>query len=224
MNAWLAGMIVARRRLACRSVAAASTVAALCVLGGAWLGHGRGGLLGRTDVLRTTVLGLVLPLFVYFLVARVVRNGPIVSAVQSLGRAGCNRRAALVAAAFTVEALAAAAGACLVALGTWVAMGGPSRDLAAVLLVGGAGGASYAALFWWGASLGSKGGGRLAMLGLDWLLGASSSGWAMPWPRAHLRSLLGGDAVVGLSPSGSALVLISLILVATAWTAARTPP
>jgi hypothetical protein len=218
-------MIVARRRMACRSVVGASTVAALCVLGGAWLERGRGGLLGRMDVLRGAAFGLALPLFVYFLVARVVRTGPIGSAVQSLGRAGYNRRAALVALVFTAEALAAVAGACLAALGAWVAAGNPPVSrLAAVLLVGGTGGASYAALFCWGASLGSKGGGRLAMLGLDWLLGASSSGWAMPWPRAHLRGLLGGDAVMGLSPSGSALVLILLILVATAWTTARTPP
>jgi hypothetical protein len=224
MNAWQAGMIVARRRIACRSVVGALTGAALCVLGSAWLERGRPALLARADVLRGAAFGVVLPLLAYFLVARVVRTGPIGSAVQSLGRAGYNRRTAVVSVVFTVEALAAVAGACLAALGAWAATRGVSRDFAAVLLVGGAGGASYAALFCWGASLGSKGGGSLAMLGLDWLLGVSSSGWAMPWPRAHLRCLLGGDAVMGLPSSDSAWVLILLIVMATAWTAARTPP
>ena len=224
MNAWQAGMIVARRRFACRSVVAALIGAALCVLGSAWLERGRPVLVAREDVLRGAAFGLVLPLLAYFLVGLVVRMGPIGSAVQSLGRAGCNRRAAVVSVVFTVEALAAVAGACLAALGAWAATRGVSRDFAAILLVGAAGGASYAALFCWGASVGSKGGGRLAMLGLDWLLGVSSSGWAMPWPRAHLRCLLGGDTVMGLPPSGSALMLILLIVMVTAWTAARTPP
>ena len=224
MSAWRAGMLVARRRIACRSVVVTLIGAALCVLGSAGLERGRPAVLGRADVLRGATFGLVLPLFTYFLVARVVREGPIGSAMQSLGRVGCNRRAAVVSLVFTVAASAAVTGASLAAVGAWAATGGGLRDLATICWVGGAGGASYAALFCWGASVGSKGGGRLATLGLDWLLGVSSAGWALPWPRAHLRCLLGGDAVLGLTPPASALVLVLLILTATTWTAARTPP
>jgi hypothetical protein len=224
MSAWQAGMLVARRRIACRSVVATLGGAALCVLGSAWLERGRPAVLARADVLRGATFGLVLPLFTYFLVARVVRGGPIGSAVQPLGRVGCNRRAAVVSLVFTVAASAAVTGGSLAAVGAWAAAGGGLRDLATICWVGGVGGASYAGLFCWGASIGSKGGGKLAMLGLDWLLGVSSAGWAMPWPRAHLRCLLGGDAVLGLAPTGSALALVLLVLLATAWTAARTPP
>ena len=224
MSAWRAGMLVARRRIACRSVLLTLVGAALCVLVSAWLERGRPAVVGRADVLRGATFGLVLPLFTYFLVARVVREVPIGSAVQSLGRAGCNRRAAIVSLVLTVAASAAVAGASLAVLSAWAALGGEARDLATICLVGGAGGASYATLFCWGASIGSKGGGKLAVLALDWLLGVSSAGWAMPWPRAHLRCLLGGDAVLGVAPPGSALVLVLLILMATTWTAARTPP
>jgi hypothetical protein len=223
MTAWRAGMLVAGRRIACRSVLLTLIGAVVCVLGSTWLERGRPAVLGRVDVLRGATFGLVLPLFTYFLVARVVREGPIGSAVQALGRVGCNRRTAVVSLVLTVAAAAAGAGASLAILGAWSATGGGARTLATIGWVGAAGGASYAALFCWGASIGSKGGGKLAMLGLDWLLGLSSAGWAMPWPRAHLRSLLGGEAVLGWAPPASALVLILLILMATTWTGARTP-
>ncbi len=217
MSAWQAGMLVGGRRITCRSGLWTFIGAALCVLGAPVV-------LPRTDVVRQATFGLVLPLFAYFLVARVVREGPIGSSVQSLGRVGYNRRAALLSLVLTVVTSAAVAGASFAALGEWATARSGAGHLATICLVGAAGGASYAALFCWGASVGSKGGGRLGVLGLDWLFGLTSAGWALPWPRAHLRSLLGGETVLGLAPPASALVLVLLILMATTWTAARTPP
>jgi hypothetical protein len=226
VNAWQAAMIVAGRRIASRSVALALLAGALCVAGSGWLERGHALALGRAGVLRGTTLGLVVPLMAFFLVARATHGGPLEAAVRSLGRAGCDRRIAVVALAFTVETFAAVAGACLAALGAWSApvQAGALPGFGTILFVGAIGGTSYAALFVWGASLGSRGGGRPALLVLDWMLGVSSSAWGLPWPRAHLRCLLGGDAVIGMMPWGSALALVVLAVVATGWTAARTPP
>jgi hypothetical protein len=82
------------------------------------------------------------------------------------------------------------------------------------------GGAAYAAAFAFGASFGKRGGGRAAVLALDWALGSGSETAALVTPRAHLRSLLGGDAVASLSGHASALCLV-LLAAAFAWLAAR---
>jgi len=53
--------------------------------------------------------------------------------------------------------------------------------------------------------------GRALFLLADWLLGSGVGAAAVPWPRAHLRSLLGGEPVLHLSALGSTgwLVLLS---------------
>ncbi len=228
MNAWQAGMVVAGRRLVCRRGAVALLAAALCVVVGAWMERGRPLPVASAEVLRGITLGLVLPVFVYSVVARVSSTGALGSAVGPLARAGLSRRSLLLSVSLVVEALAAAAGAALALLAFW-AVSRPDGSsaglgLAAVLLLGAAAGASYAALFCWGATIGTKGGGKTVILGLDWVLGMSSSAWALPWPRAHLRNLLGGEAVLGLPSWASVVALILLIFVANGWTAARTPP
>jgi hypothetical protein len=69
-------------------------------------------------------------------------------------------------------------------------------------------GFAYAGLF----ALGSRFNrlGRVAVLLGDWLLGAGSGIFAMPWPRAHVRSLLGGEPVLDL-PQLSALAFLLAI-------------
>jgi hypothetical protein len=49
----------------------------------------------------------------------------------------------------------------------------------------------------------------------DWVFGGGTSAIALPWPRAHVRALLGGPAPLGLTPSESALVLAALGLLAS---------
>jgi hypothetical protein len=53
--------------------------------------------------------------------------------------------------------------------------------------------------------------GRALFLLADWLLGSGVGAAAVPWPRAHLRSLLGGEPVLHLSALGSTgwLLLLS---------------
>jgi hypothetical protein len=74
------------------------------------------------------------------------------------------------------------------------------------------GGAAYASLFAFGASLGKRGWGRSVMLAIDWLLGVGSGFGAALTPRAHVRSLLGGSAVMEMSGRVSAACLVLLAL------------
>jgi len=93
------------------------------------------------------------------------------------------------------------------------------RDAVATAWVAFLGGAAYGAAFAFGASFGKRGGGRAAILALDWVLGSGNETAALVTPRAHLRSLLGGDAVASLSGHASALCLL-LLAAAFAWLAA----
>jgi hypothetical protein len=73
------------------------------------------------------------------------------------------------------------------------------------------GAASYVAGLGW-AQLAGGAWGRALFLVADWLLGAGSGVAALPWPRAHLRHLLGGESVAGLSTPLSALWLGAIAL------------
>lgn len=79
--------------------------------------------------------------------------------------------------------------------------------LAAALL----GAASYVAGLGWAQLVGGAWG-RALFLIADWLLGAGAGVAALPWPRAHLRHLLGGESVLGLSAPLSALGLVLITL------------
>ncbi len=94
------------------------------------------------------------------------------------------------------------------------------RDALATAWVAFLGGAAYGGAFAFGSSFGKRGGGRAVVLALDWVLGSGSETAALITPRAHLRSLLGGDAVASLSGHASALCLVSFAAV-FAWLAAR---
>ena len=83
------------------------------------------------------------------------------------------------------------------------------------------GGAAYASLFAFGASFGKRGGGRALVLAADWVLGSGAGAAGLFTPRAHVRSLLGGDAVMTLSGRASAGVLVLLTLAFAALATAR---
>ena len=52
--------------------------------------------------------------------------------------------------------------------------------------------------------------GRLLFLVGDWVFGGGTSALALPWPRAHVRALLGGAAPLGFPPHDSAIALCAL--------------
>jgi hypothetical protein len=77
------------------------------------------------------------------------------------------------------------------------------------------GGAAYAALFAWGASLGRRGVGRALLLVTDWIAGRGDGIVAAFTPRAHLRSLLAGPSPLDLGPGASVAAMAALVVVFT---------
>lgn len=65
--------------------------------------------------------------------------------------------------------------------------------------------------------------GLVAYLLGDWVLGSGSGIAALPWPRGHLRSLLGGPAVLGMSAWQAAQFLVCLALASGLIYARRLP-
>jgi hypothetical protein len=77
------------------------------------------------------------------------------------------------------------------------------------------GAAVYVALFAAGSTFGDKGGGRWIGLGGDFVLGAGSGALSVVWPRSHLANLLGAEPPLGMTPSGSSLALLSILVAGT---------
>ena len=72
------------------------------------------------------------------------------------------------------------------------------------------GGLAYTSFFAFGSLSAAAAAGRLLAFLLDAGACASTSIGALPWPRAHLRSLIGGELVCGLAERQSAAVLASM--------------
>lgn len=161
------------------------------------------------------VFGWTLPLLTYVITGAVLRHARLDDAVLPVARAGGNRRvAALGLLAPTAAVMATLAGLLAVA-GVFSARG--RLDAAAVADAGTSaciaalGGAVYVVGFGLGSLFGRAGGGRAAALLIDWVLGTGHALAAVAWPRAHLGSLIGGEAVMGLSSPASALSLCGLV-------------
>lgn len=157
------------------------------------------------------VFGWTIPLLAYAAVARVSRYGRLDDGARDLARHGGDRRAAVASFVLMTAARVAVVGGLLGALGVILASVGEASAIRADALttawIGALGGATYVVWFSLGSLWGKSGRGRLVSLALDWLLGATSSAIAVPWPRAHLRCLLGGELVVGLPAWQSSVFL-----------------
>lgn len=157
---------------------------------------------------------LVLPLIAYSLVGTAVGARSLPAAAAPLVTFGA--RPALVAEVVVAIAVAGCAvvAAVLAAVVAAVAHGVADPpvvgDVATSAYAGALGGAAYAAWFAFGATLGRRGGGRTALLVLDWLLGAGTGAQALVTPRAHLRAMLGGAAPLGLPERASAAALVAI--------------
>jgi hypothetical protein len=192
-------------------------VAALAVLVGAAVLQARdiasasGTRDAETDLLQGVTFGLLLPLSCFALSARL--DTGLDALMNALWvRHGAERRAfALGRLAFPVAltgAIALFAGGLALALSN--AVSDPALDVplglgtSGLALVATAvlGATSYVACLGLAQLLGGRWGRALFLL-LDWLLGSGAGVLAVPWPRAHLRALLGGHAVLGLSRMGS---------------------
>jgi hypothetical protein len=161
--------------------------------------------------------GVALPLLAYAVVGAALAGDGLPRSTRALVAFGAAPArvagATILVAAVVSAALAAVTGAGVAALAHSTADAPLARDAAVTAWVAALGGASYAALFALGATFGRRGGGRAWALALDWLLGLGAGSGGTITPRAHVRSLLGGEAVAGLSDRASFLWLAVLAIV-----------
>jgi len=182
-------------------------------------------------LLQGATFGLVVPLFIFCLSSRL--GGDLAELLGSRwARYGADRRSfALGRLGFPALAacVIAALGAVL-ALGSSIASSDPALALSMglttglwpILAIAALASASYVTGFAMAQLLGGAFGRGLFLVG-DWLLGAGTGVTALPWPRAHLRALLGGDAVLGMSDLQTSGCLLALALSYTLLYAGKVP-
>ena len=85
-----------------------------------------------------------------------------------------------------------------------------ARDLLTSAWLGGFAGISYACWFALASMFGPAGGGRTFALLIDWILGSGATALSVPWPRGHLRNLLGAEPVLAM-PQWSALAVLAVL-------------
>lgn len=180
------------------------------------------------SLIEAATFGVVLPLASYAFCARLgSTRDDLVSAYWA--RHGVDRRrfalgrVAFCAALVSVLMLPCAALAFAASRAVFTTSGGWAMPLATVALAAALGALSYTVSFGL-AQLLAGNVGRASYLLLDWLLGSGVGVAALPWPRAHLRSLLGGPAVTGMSATQAGLFLFCLTLATAIVYARRVPP
>jgi len=171
------------------------------------------------DALVGAVFGVALPLVAYLVSERACDGMRLDRSVDSLARYGTNRKAAL-SGVLLVSTLSCALAGALLAVSALLGAHAPHSstllaDLRASVGIALASGVVYALYFGAASLLGKRGGGRKWALIIDFVLGSGGSALATPWPRGHVRNLLGGQPVVELSQA-SAWLALALIGVACA--------
>lgn len=221
-----AGVELASTRLRQPGTLTAGLLALCFTLGVALLerAQGRGGAADRA--LLGGVFGIALPLFCYFLVARSCEGSSLQGAVNPLARHGLNRRALVVGlalpAALVASLFAALSGPLVVLVTRGTADPLWWRDAATCLWIGGISGVAYVLSFVGASGYGGRGQGRAWLLAADFVLGAGGSLLAAPWPKGHLRNLLGGTPVLELSQLMALLLLLGTSFAFLALGALRT--
>jgi hypothetical protein len=225
MSGFVFGAGAAASRLGARSVVASAAAAFAGVVAVAYavtyfdVEH------AVDEVLGGIVFGVALPLLAYAAVGIVSGQARLEDAALPLSRHGASRIQAILGMVLAAALRMAAVGAALAAVSVLAAS--DHLDLATLAdaftsaWIGALGGAVYVTWFAFGALFGKGGRGRAFALGVDWILGSATSAMAIPWPRAHLRSLLGGELVLGLPEWQSTVVLYSLAGVYLLLTTAR---
>jgi hypothetical protein len=172
---------------------------------------------GADHVLVSVYGGISLPFMAYTLVRAAFGERSMVAATAPLVSFGAPPWRAALACLGVAAAAAALMAAVLAAVVALVAHGSgdPPRvgDALVSAYVGGLAGAAYASWFTLGSAMGRRGGGRLLLLGLDWLLGSFGGPTALATPRGHLRNLLGGPCPSNVAERTSAVALVILAAV-----------
>jgi hypothetical protein len=175
-------------------------------------------------LLHGVAFGLIVPLFAFAATGRLGRLPELMTA--NWARYGGNRRGYALGRQLPAVLLTALVGAVAgtLALGLGSATSAPgftlpisALNLLAVAWVGVLAGLAYVGCLGLAQALGGDLGRALFLVG-DWMLGSGTSLLALPWPRSHLRALLGGEAPLALAPLDAALCLLAIAtLSALAW-------
>jgi hypothetical protein len=182
-------------------------------------------------LLQGATFGLVVPLFVFSMSCRLDhRLDHLMSA--SWVRHGADRRVFGLGRIAFPSVVAWALG--IVAGGLALGLSNASSDPAlavplglttnpwALTWIAALGAVSYTACLGLAQLLAGSGGLALFLVG-DWLLGSGIGVAALPWPRSHLRALLGGSPVLGMTELQASACLAAVTLVATLLFARRLP-
>jgi hypothetical protein len=205
-----------------RTPRALLALGAWCVLalGFALAARSRGSANGADHVLVGAYGALIQPLLAYTLVGAVLGARSLAASTAPLIRFGAGPTRAAAVTVGVVVAGGVVVGAVLAAVVALVAHGTSDPPIAGDALAsayaGALGGAAYAAWFTLGASFGKRGGGRTALLVVDWVLGLGHGVMAVVTPRAHLRNLLGGAAPMEWSGRASAAALVVIVVACVA--------
>jgi hypothetical protein len=164
------------------------------------------------DALRAGVFGVALPLAAYLTAEAVLQRKTLDQAARSFARYGVSGRLAGLGLILAIAAVLI--GSALLGCAAALAAAYPTHDseffldLFRSMPIAATAGAAYAGWYALASCFGARGGGRKWLLGLDWILGTSDGFLAVPWPRGHVRNLLGGSPVLELSQPGAFGVLL----------------
>jgi hypothetical protein len=225
-SAFTAGALRMKARLPPTWSLAASVLAVAVSVGVALVERDEAPSTAADIVLSEAVFAWVLPLLAYYAVGRAAEQGRVDRAVESLARHGTDRRQAFMGfvtgLGLRVSGVAVLATACAVIAARGVHFGA-FPDVLTSSWIAVVGALCYTALFALGSLFGSSGQGRGVLLVLDLVFGSVPE-TAGPFPRAHLQSLIGGEAVFGLGAGGAVLVLCGILAGCVALQLWRVPP
>jgi hypothetical protein len=177
------------------------------------------------NTLVSVTFGVAIPLLALFAVARVF-PGRLDHSLGEIARHGGHRRYALLGCLVGLTLRTSAAAAVLAvatsALGASLSSSG-TDDLLTCAWIGAVAGAAYTTWFLLASTLDARARGRWLALALDWGLGIGTGAVSIPWPRGHVRNLLGGAPAAGLEQWQASVVLGVLALIYGLIALRRTP-
>jgi hypothetical protein len=214
MNDVRVGARLAFARLFSAGSALVLVISALAVFAAAVLERRSNAVTAPDDVLSGVAFGIALPLLAYMVSERACDGQRLDRSVDSVARYGADRRRAVLGVLLASALATALGGALLVVIAVLGAhtLGDSSLafDLRSGVGIALVSGFAYALCFGAASLLGKRGGGRTwALLG-DFACGTGASALAAPWPRSHIKNLLGGTPVLGLSQTSAWFALIAI--------------
>jgi hypothetical protein len=215
------GFDLGRERLRTRTTLVGLALAFTFALGVALLERAQGAEGAADRALSGGAFGVALPLVAYFLVGRACAGSSLREALFPLTRHGLDRRPLTfgftLAPALLAMGFGGVASLFVVLLTRGFSDPRLLTDAAMSIWIGLISGAAYVAAFTGASAVGRRGQGRTWLLVADFLLGAGDSFLAFPWPKGHVRNLLGGASVLELSQLGALLALLGTSFAFLCW-------